>query len=243
MTNQQENAAGKGRQVLPRVLLDSRLGAILLTAIGLGLLWQKDWLGLIACAGTALVVWKCRPSARAASAPAVERVQSGNETAAAAPESLALQHSGVALMTEHIVPLWSRQLAAIQMTLQSGSVELLSNFASIIELQDQLHTQFVDLPVDSARTEALQQIDTELQAQCERALHGLQFADRLSQMVEILNQDTERFSAELPNMAQAGTAEAQRWAEAMEARFTTDEQRMFHHGKPLEPRLDNVEFF
>ncbi|MCV2368477.1 hypothetical protein [Roseateles oligotrophus] len=150
---------------------------------------------------------------------------------------------GVALMAEHITPIWGRQLEAIQATLQNGSVELLSNFASIFELQDQLHIQFAHLPPDTAHTEALQQIDVDLQIQCERALHGLQFADRLSQMVEILHKNLSRFSAELPNMANAGEAEMQAWSAAFEASFTTEEQHLFHHGKSPPPRQDNVEFF
>jgi hypothetical protein len=150
---------------------------------------------------------------------------------------------GVTLMAEHITPIWARQLEAIQATLQNGSVELLSNFASIFELQDQLHIQFAHLPPDSAHTEALQQIDVDLQTQCERALHGLQFADRLSQMVEILHKDLCRFSAELPQMANAGEAELQAWSAALEASFTTEEQHLFHHGKSPPPRQDNVEFF
>ncbi|MCV2359529.1 hypothetical protein LNV08_11165 [Paucibacter sp. TC2R-5] len=150
---------------------------------------------------------------------------------------------GVAPMAEYIAPIWARQLEAIQATLHSGSVELLSNFASIFELQDQLHCKFAELPPDSAHTEALHQIDTDLQAQCERALHGLQFADRLSQMVDILHKNIERFSAELPHMNTAGEAERQAWAAAFEASFTTEEQHLFHHGKPPPPRQDNVEYF
>jgi hypothetical protein len=150
---------------------------------------------------------------------------------------------GVALMAEHLAPIWARQLEAIQSTLQIGSVELLSNFASIFELQDQLHIQFAHLPPDTAHTEALRQIDTDLQAQCERALHGLQFADRLSQMVDILHKNIDRFSAELPHLASAGEAEQQAWSAAFEASFTTEEQHLFHHGKSPPPRQDNVEFF
>ena len=141
------------------------------------------------------------------------------------------------------MPIWARQLEAIQSTLQSGSVELLSNFASIFELQDQLHSKFAELPPDSAHTEALQQIDLDLQAQCERALHGLQFADRLSQMVEILHKNIARFATELPAMAAAGAAEQAAWTDAFEASFTTQEQHLFHHGKSAAPRQDNVEFF
>jgi hypothetical protein len=161
----------------------------------------------------------------------------------AAPSNPDPAAQGVALMAEHITPIWARQLEAIQATLQSGSVELLSNFASIFELQDQLHSKFAELPPDSAHTEALRQIDADLQAQCERALHGLQFADRLSQMVDILHKNVARFSTELPQMADAGEAEQQAWSAAFESSFTTEEQHLFHHGKPPPPRQDNVEYF
>ncbi len=146
-------------------------------------------------------------------------------------------------MAEHITPIWARQLEAIQAGLQSGSVELLSNFASIFELQDQLHIQFAHLAPDNPQTAALQQIDVELQAQCERALHGLQFADRLSQMIEVLHKNLSQFVAEIPQMENAEEGDQYAWSTAFEASFTTEEQHLFHHGKPLPPRQDNVEFF
>jgi hypothetical protein len=167
---------------------------------------------------------------------------SHSPAAALHPDSDRAAH-GVALMAEHIAPIWARQLEAIQSTLQIGSVELLSNFASIFELQDQLHSKVADLQADGAHTEALRQIDADLQAQCERALHGLQFTDRLSQMVDILHKNIDRFSAELPQMAGAGEAERQAWTAAFVACFTTEEQHLFHHGKSAPPRQDQVEYF
>jgi len=151
--------------------------------------------------------------------------------------------TGVGVMTEAVVPVWTRQLAAIQHTVQGGTVELLTSVASILGLQDQLSAELKNLPPDAPFTQALQQLNDDFQQQCEHALMALQFGDRVVQMVDILYQDTERFALELPGMQEASPAEAEAWLNALEARYTTDEQRQFHRGEEVKPAQDNVEFF
>ncbi|RQO62601.1 hypothetical protein DBR47_05125 [Paucibacter sp. KBW04] len=146
-------------------------------------------------------------------------------------------------MTEAVVPVWTRQLAAIQHTVQGGTVELLTSVASILGLQDQLSAELKNLPPDAPFAQALKQLNDEFQQQCEHALMALQFGDRVVQMVDILYQDTERFALELPGMQDASPAEAEAWLNALESRYTTDEQRQFHRGEEAKPPQDNVEFF
>lgn len=150
---------------------------------------------------------------------------------------------GAGVMSEAVIPIWTRQLAAIQHTVQGGTVELLTSVASILGLQDQLSAELKNMPPDAPATRALQQLNEEFQQQCEQALRALQFGDRVVQMVDILYQDTERFCQQLPGMAQATPADAQAWLDALEARYTTDEQRQFHRGEDTKPAQDNVEFF
>lgn len=159
------------------------------------------------------------------------------------PAASAPHEGGIALMTATVLPIWSRQLRAIQNTVQGGAVDLLSCFASIMGLQDLLENEVKALPADAEHTLALQQLSQELALQCERALVGLQFGDRASQMLDILHDDTLRFSIELPNMTQADAAQAKAWLDTLEARYTTDEQRDSHHGESTGPPQDNVEFF
>lgn len=165
------------------------------------------------------------------------RQQSTSPAASAPPDA------GITLMTATVLPIWSRQLRAIQNTVQGGAVDLLSCFAGIMGLQDLLDSELKAMPADAAHTLALQQLSQELALQCERALVGLQFGDRATQMLDILHDDTQRFSQELPNMAHADAAEAQAWLDALEARYTTDEQRDSHHGESTGPPHNNVEFF
>ncbi len=147
------------------------------------------------------------------------------------------------LMSAAVLPIWSRQLRAIQDTVQGGAVDLLSCFASIMGLQDLLDIELKSMPADAEHTQALLQLSQELALQCERALVGLQFGDRASQMLDILHDDTQRFTQELPAMTQASAADAQAWLDALEARYTTDEQRDSHHGESTGPPHNNVEFF
>jgi len=210
---------------------------LLLCALALALIWTGQWLGLAACALSAAVLWQLQPSQGDSALPLAPR--------AAAPIDTN-QPEGVALMAAAVIPVWGRQLAAIQSSVQSGTVELLASFSSVMGLQDQLSHTISHLAAEPNNPDALQQLTQlgqEIQTQCENALHGLQFGDRVSQMVDILQQDTERFSQQLPHMQQANAATAQDWLAALEATYTTDEQRAFHHGQSQEPKPSTVEYF
>jgi len=138
-----------------------------------------------------------------------------------------------------VIPAWTRQLSAIQSTTQSGANELLASFSNLMELQDQLEKMLAR----QATSEELQALSRDMQTLSEQAMHGLQFGDRLAQMVDILRLDTEQFLARMPSMAEASDNSAQDWLNALETRFTTEEQRQFHHGQPAAPKADKVDFF
>jgi len=223
--------------------LRSELVLLLLCAFAIALIWQHQWLGLVACALSALVIGQLQQKQPNSS-------DNASPEAAASPDAAApSSQDGISLMAGAVVPVWSRQLAAIQASVQSGTVELLGSFSSVMGLQDQLSTQIQLLSAQSHNPESLQQlslltqIGAEMQTQCENALHGLQFGDRMSQMVEVLHQDTERFARQLPQMSQAKAADAQAWLAALEATYTTDEQRLYHHGQAFTPQQSKVEYF
>lgn len=226
--------------------LRSELVLLLLCAFAIALIWLHQWLGLVACALSALVIGQLLQKP-----PASSDIASPEAAASPIPPAAPAQSAqdGTSLMAGAVVPVWSRQLAAIQASVQSGTVELLGSFSSVMGLQDRLTTQIQLLSAQSHNPESLQQlslltqIGAEMQTQCENALHGLQFGDRMSQMVEVLHQDTERFVRHLPQMSQAQAADAQAWLAALEATYTTDEQRLYHHGQAFTPQQSKVEYF
>ncbi|MCV2349984.1 hypothetical protein [Paucibacter sp. Y2R2-4] len=231
--------------------LRSELVLLLLCALAIALIWLHQWLGLIACALSAATLSQLQeqPSVPKDCAGMAQPHWGTPADAVSSEPSPPAPDSGAALMVGTVVPVWSRQLAAIQSSVQSGTVELLGSFSSVMGLQDQLSTQIQALSAQNQSPEAeqqlsqLTQIGAEIQTQCENALHGLQFGDRVSQMVEVLHHDSERFIHQLPQMTQAKPADAQAWLAALEATYTTDEQRLFHHGQAPEAQQSKVEYF
>ncbi|MCV2366153.1 hypothetical protein LNV23_22160 [Paucibacter sp. DJ1R-11] len=188
------------------------------------LLWQRDWPAVLLCVSAAGLLWARRDADSVAKAPL------------APPPSL---DAGVRRMAKAVIPAWTRQLGAIQSTTQSGAQELLASFSSLMELQD----QFEKMLARQATSEELLALSQDMQGLSEQAMHGLQFGDRLAQMVDILRLDTEQFLDRMPSMAEASDSHAQDWLNALETRFTTEEQRQFHHGQPAAPKADKVDFF
>lgn len=209
-----------------RGVLDVRLGLplLILALLSGWLIWQRDWPALLLCAAAAGLLWARRDA------------DSKAKATLATPSTL---DAGVRRMATAVIPAWTRQLSAIQSTTQSGANELLASFSNLMELQD----QFEKMLARQATSEELQALSRDMQTLSEQAMHGLQFGDRLAQMVDILRLDTEQFLARMPSMAEASDNSAQEWLNALETRFTTEEQRQFHHGQPAAPKADKVDFF
>lgn len=137
---------------------------------------------------------------------------------------------GLPLMLGQVLPVWSRQLEAADRALQSGTEELLESFTQIVE-----HHQ---------RLPAEPQLIEDVWQQAEKALQGLQFADRLSQMLVVLRQDIDKLAAATPELGQAGPADAEQWLRELQQTYTTDEQRTRHEGQgPQTVRAKGVDFF
>ncbi len=244
--------------------------ALLLCLLGLlaiALIWQGQWLGLLACGLSTLLISQRpnqadpQPDHQPAQQRGIQTTSKPEASAtsdcdkacaldpAASSETPPPEPTGAALMAAAVVPAWTRQLEAIQSCIQNGTVDLLGSFSSVMGLQDQLTAEIQSQssqgsdPESDQRWASLKQIGVEIQLQCENALHGLQFGDRVSQMVDVLHRDTERFGQQVPHMSQAQAADAQAWLAALEATYTTDEQRLFHHGQAYTPQQSNVEYF
>lgn len=137
---------------------------------------------------------------------------------------------GLPVLLEHLLPVWSRQLEAADRALQSGTQELLESFTPLVE-----HPQ---------RPPEDPQLILDVWQHAEKALQGLQFADRLSQMLQVLKQDIDKLAASAPAMEAAGPADAERWLQELHQTYTTDEQRSKHAGQgPQLVRGQGVDYF
>lgn len=140
-----------------------------------------------------------------------------------------------------LTQVWSRQFDAVQSVLQHGSAELLHSFSRIHALQSRWESTTAN---DGQTHEALAQ---ELHEASEQALHGLQFADRLTQMLGVLQGDVDRLRRDIANLREADPDTVRRWLDELAAHYTTDEQRE-RHGAPgavlsTDPGQAGVDFF
>lgn len=137
-----------------------------------------------------------------------------------------------------LLRVWSRQFDAAQGVLRGGSAELLRSFSRVHALQAQWDGLADD---DHAQRSALSH---ELHEASEQALHGLQFADRLDQMLAVLHGDVERLRRDMDTLRDADPATLQRWLDELAAHYTTDEQRERHGASAAEaPGQSGVDFF
>jgi methyl-accepting chemotaxis protein len=75
-------------------------------------------------------------------------------------------------------------------------------------------------------------------------LLGMQFQDRLSQTLNNVASDMQRFTAWMRDNEHASHADAMRWLAELERSYTMQEQRARHHGQSDAPsQAGSVEFF
>ncbi|MDL5032263.1 hypothetical protein QRD43_10135 [Pelomonas sp. APW6] len=187
-------------------------------------LWMLMALGVLLL----LVAWRGDPLALLG-LPLLLLIHRG-QAPAPRPEPTPEAGHGLALLLGRLLPVWSRQVEAADRALQSGTEELLESFTQIVE-----HHQ--RMPEEPELAETVWQ-------QAEKALQGLQFADRLSQMLLVLKRDIDKLAVAAPELDQAAPADAERWLQDLHDTYTTDEQRVRHEGQgPQVVRGKGVDFF
>jgi hypothetical protein len=148
---------------------------------------------------------------------------------------------GMEWAVSELMLVWGRQFDALQAVLKEGSTELLTSFSQIHELA----TQLEGLAPDDA--DSRQRLLSQLNPVSERAMHGLQFADRLGQMLDVLHGDVNRLRQDVGTLRNADPQVVERWLDALAAHYTTAEQRQQHlprnHSAAPEPGSAGVDFF
>jgi len=97
---------------------------------------------------------------------------------------------------------------------------------------------------EAAACAALQSWSMRIEKDLERVLLGMQFQDRLSQTLNNVASDMQRFTAWMRDNEHASHADAMRWLAELERSYTMQEQRARHHGQSDAPsQAGSVEFF
>jgi methyl-accepting chemotaxis protein len=94
-----------------------------------------------------------------------------------------------------------------------------------------------------AGTRALQEASETLRKHLDQAFVNLQFGDRVGQMLHIVGNDMSKFAAWVARHPHATLTDAAEWLEALQANYTTEEQRAHHHGNVHVDRGSEVEYF
>ncbi|MDP4302164.1 methyl-accepting chemotaxis protein [Leptothrix discophora] len=100
-----------------------------------------------------------------------------------------------------------------------------------------------DLSRSLESSRELQSLSVRLGADLEQIFVGFQFQDRLTQMLDAIGNDMQRFAGWIEVHDEASHADAARWLEDLERTYTMEEQRNHHHGTVDIQRNSGVEFF
>ncbi|MFG6447858.1 hypothetical protein ACG0Z6_06305 [Roseateles sp. BYS180W] len=134
--------------------------------------------------------------------------------------------AGVGRMAQALLPVWHGQLQAFCDVLRPNGDDLLMHIAAMHQLQCELQQLLQDQAQPDPQ--ALQRVCQEWGEHGEQALVGLQFMDRLNQMVDVLQQDQQSFLQQQADFSEATAEHVNGWLQALEARYTTEEQRKYH---------------
>ncbi len=198
--------------------------------------WLRPLLAAGTCAGALLLAQESETTRQVAllTAPlAIAGITlTGRQRAAA---SLQQNTAGTRLMVESVVPVWQRQIVASkQETAQAidGLLNSVSHLSEALRQTGSLHDT-------SALRAASEQVDREL----EQVFIGFQFHDRITQMLDSVSQDMQRFTTWVAEHEQVHPADAAQWLEQLERSYTMDEQHTHHHGTTATKSNTVVEFF
>ena len=103
------------------------------------------------------------------------------------------------------------------------------------------------LPTNAgAMADTIRSLSTRIEQDLEQVLVGLQFQDRMSQMLHGVAADMQRFIEWMAGNEHATHADAMRWLAQLEHSYTMREQQLLHDGNSGEgspPAPSGIEFF
>jgi len=213
----------------------SLLGTLGLLVLGAALTWRQEWVGL---ASLPLVSWGSHRIGRR------PRLHTVPEAVSASPVEVRPgppPTPGLHLLLHELLPVWIRLTGRVDQSLREGSADLLASFSALYEDQQALHALLERLEAEDAAR--LQALCLRMGDECDRSLQGLQFLDRVTQMVDVLHLDQARLLQEHPRWDHAERAQIQAWLAELEATYTTEEQRHEHRGEAQSATKDSVNFF
>lgn len=129
-----------------------------------------------------------------------------------------------------------------QALVQSGSDEEL-RLRARLQAREVIGLLVTDLSRSLQASRELQAVSAQVGRDLEQIFMGFQFQDRLTQMLDAIGCDMERFAHWVAEHEYASQADAARWLEELERTYTMEEQRSHHHGTVEIQRSTGVDFF
>jgi hypothetical protein len=127
-----------------------------------------------------------------------------------------------------LLPLWSGHIDTLQGQMGQGMEELLGHFSQIVTEQAKLDAE---LQANATTSSAALTASAAIATQCDAAMHGLQFGDRVHQMLDVIKADQRRLESKLGALAGMDDAAVARWLAELQAHYTTEEQHQTHRGE------------
>lgn len=147
-------------------------------------------------------------------------------------------------MARHIVPVWERQIETARFTAEQALAGVLQCVLAMSENVSSLSRQVQAFDGRAADTAPLRAQCELMRRDFETMLIGLQFGDRMDQMLRIVCADMQRFAVWAEHDATDRPVDPARWLDDLHARYTMPEQRARHHDtEPEPPNSGSIEFF
>ncbi len=198
---------------------------VLLVLLSVVLALHGDWLALFAlpCIAWLAALWPPAPILRPPVADPTEAAR-------------ARTHE----LLQRVLPLWSKQLDLLGTELREGGERVMSDFAGLMQEQENLK-QALELPVpDKAHTHLAV---TRSEALCDAALQGMQMVDRVGQMIDVIKLDQQRMAEQLKQAETLDAAAVEQWLAHLKSTYTTAEQVAVHQGERPAATSGGVQFF
>lgn len=137
-----------------------------------------------------------------------------------------------------------RRISAVrEQTLVRSSSDEELRLQARLQARDVIGLLVHDLSRSLQSSRELQAVSAQMSTDLEQIFVGFQFQDRLTQMLDAIGRDMERFAVWVDEHESASQADAARWLEELERTYTMEEQRSHHHGTVDIQRSTGVDFF